>query len=167
MMALADVIAFLEDSTLADSIREGDTLFPVIESVHVLAISLVIGSILVLDLRLLGIASLDRPVSRLSRSILPVTWCAFATAAASGSLLFIANLTKYLGNGWFVAKMSLLALAGLNMIVFHAVTARDLPRWERNHVPPRSARLAGLVSIVVWIAIVTCGRMIGFTLQEL
>ena len=167
MMALADVIAFLEDSTLADSIREGDTLFPVIESVHVLAISLVIGSILVLDLRLLGIASLDRPVSRLSRSILPVTWCAFATAAASGSLLFIANLTKYLGNGWFVAKMSLLALAGLNMIVFHAVTARDLRRWERNHPPPRSARLAGLVSIVLWIAIVTCGRMIGFTLQEL
>ena len=166
-MPFADMIAFLEDSTLADSIREGDTLFPLIESVHVLAISLVIGSILVLDLRLLGIASLDRPVSLLSRSILPVTWCAFATAAASGSLLFIANLTKYLGNGWFVAKMSLLALAGLNMMVFHAVTARDLPQWERNHSPPPRARLAGLVSILLWIAIVTCGRMIGFTLQAL
>lgn len=161
------LIAFLEDSTIADSIREGDTLFPFIESVHVLAISLVVGSILVLDLRLLGVASLNRPVGRLSRSILPVTWGAFATAAVSGSLLFIANLTKYLDNGWFVTKMVLLGVAGLNMIVFHAVTARDLPRWERERSPPPRARLAGLLSILLWIAIVACGRMIGFTLQAL
>jgi hypothetical protein len=166
-MALAGLIAFLEDSTLADSIREGDVLFPFIESVHVLAISLVVGSILVLDLRLLGIASRHRPVGRLSRSILPVTWCAFVTAAGSGFLLFIANLTKYLGNGWFLTKMTLLALAGLNMIVFHAVTARDLSRWDRDPSPPRRARLAGLLSILVWIAVVACGRMIGFTLQAL
>lgn len=164
---LADLIALLRDNPLADAIREGDTLFPVIESVHVIAITLVVGSIVVLDLRLLGIASLDRPVGRLSRSILPVTWGAFATALASGSLLFIANLTKYLANGWFVGKMALMALAGLNMIVFHAVTARDLPKWERDRSPPLRARLAGLVSILLWIAIVTCGRMIGFTLQDL
>jgi Family of unknown function (DUF6644) len=162
-----ELISYLENSAIATSIREDDTLFPLIESVHVVAISLVVGSILVLDLRLTGFASLQRPVGRLARSILPVTWGAFALAATSGSLLFISNATKYLANGFFVAKMALLCAAGLNMIVFHAVSARDLPQWEKASSPPLRARIAGAVSILLWIAIVACGRWIGFTMQVL
>ena len=70
----------LEGSELADTIRENDLLFPVIESVHVLAICLVVGSILVVDLRLLSLASVNWPVSRVTHSILPLTWCEFAVA---------------------------------------------------------------------------------------
>jgi hypothetical protein len=162
-----ELIAYLENSAIATSIREDDTLFPLIESVHVVAICLVVGSILVLDLRLTGFASLRRPVGRLTGSILPVTWGAFALAATSGSLLFISNAAKYLANGFFVAKMILLGAAGLNMIVFHAVSARNLPRWEKDSSPPLQARIAGAVSILLWIAIVACGRWIGFTMQAL
>jgi hypothetical protein len=168
MMALfQDLIAYLENSAIAESIREDDTLFPFFESVHVVAICLVVGSILVLDLRLLGLASLHRPVNRLIGAILPVTWSAFAIAAASGILLFISKATKYLANGYFDAKMVLIGMAGLNMIVFHAVTARDLPRWEKEPSPPLRARLAGVFSILLWVAVVACGRLIGFTLQSL
>ncbi len=161
------LVAFFEHSMIADSIREDETLFPFIESVHVVAISLVVGSILVLDLRLLGIASTHRPVGGLSRAILPVTWSAFAVAATSGFLLFISNATKYLANGFFDAKLALIATAGLNMIVFHAISARDLPHWEKEPSPPLRARLAGALSILLWIAVVACGRWIGFTMELL
>jgi hypothetical protein len=143
MSQFSDFVAFFEDSGIAEAIRESDTLFPFIESVHVVAISLVVGSILVLDLRLLGFASVGRPVSRLANAILPVTWGAFAIAATTGFLLFISNASKYLSNGYFDAKIVLICAAGLNMIVFHAISAKDIPQWEKHAQPPFPARAAG------------------------
>jgi hypothetical protein len=162
---LQEFISYFEDSGLADNIRENDVLFPLIESVHVVAICLVVGSILVVDLRLLGLASIHRSVSRVTSGILPLTWSAFAVAVASGSLLFISNATKYLGNGYFVAKIVLICVAGLNMAIFHGISARDLPRWEKEAALPLPVRLAGGLSILVWVSVVACGRWIGFTMQ--
>jgi hypothetical protein len=164
MPQLADLISYLENSRLADNIRENDLLFPSIESVHVLSICLVVGSILAVDLRLLGLASIRRSVSRVTHGILPLTWCAFVVAVASGGLLFISNATKYLGNGFFIAKLFLIGAAGLNMAVFHAINAKDLPRWENETRLPLSARLAGGLSILLWVAVVACGRWVGFTM---
>jgi hypothetical protein len=165
MNPFSDLVALLENSGLADNVRENDLLFPVVESIHVLAICLVVGSILVVDLRLLGLASTRWPVSRLTRAILPLTWIAFVVAVASGGLMFISNATKYLGNGFFVAKMILIGIAGLNMVVFHFVGARDLSKWDDQSRPPFSARLAGGLSLLLWVAVVACGRWIGFTMQ--
>jgi hypothetical protein len=165
MPLLAGLISYLENSALADNIRENDLLFPLIESVHVVAICLVVGSILAVDLRLLGFASLKRPVSRVTAGILPLTWGAFVVAVASGGLLFISNATKYLGNGFFVAKLCLIGAAGLNMAIFHFISAKDLPLWDNQARLPLRARLAGGASIVLWIAVVACGRWIGFTMQ--
>ena len=167
MSQFRDLVAYFENSAIAGSIREDDVLFPFIESVHVVAICLVVGSILVLDLRLLGLASIHRPVSRLAHAILPVTWSAFAIAATSGFLMFISNATKYLANGYFVAKMFLICAAGLNMIIFHGISAKDLPQWEKEPSPPLRARLASALSILLWVAVVACGRWIGFTKQAL
>jgi hypothetical protein len=165
LQLLKDLISYLENSGLADSIRENDLLFPLIESVHVLSICLVVGSILAVDLRLLGLASIHQPVSRVTRGILPLTWCAFVVAVASSGLLFISNATKYLGNGYFVAKMLVISAAGLNMAVFYAISAKDLPRWENETRLPLPARLAGGLSILLWVLVVACGRWIGFTMQ--
>lgn len=165
MPLFTDLISYLENSALADSIRENDLLFPFIESVHVVAICLVVGSILAVDLRLLGLASVNRPVSRVTGGILPLTWGAFVVALTSGGLLFISNATKYLGNGFFVAKMFLIGAAGLNMVMFYTIGARNLPRWENDARLPLAARLAGGVSILLWIAVVACGRWIGFTME--
>ena len=164
MPPFADLISYFENSALADNIRENDLLFPLIESVHVVAICLVVGSILAVDLRLLGLASINRSVSRVTAGILPLTWGAFVVAVSSGSLLFISNATKYLGNGFFIAKIVLIAAAGLNMVIFHVIGAKDLPRWENDTRLPFQARLAGGVSILLWVAVVTCGRWIGFTM---
>jgi hypothetical protein len=165
MPSFAYLVSYFENSALAGNIRENDLLFPFIESVHVVAICLVVGSILAVDLRLLGLASVNRAVSRITEGILPLTWGAFVVALASGGLLFISNATKYLGNGFFVAKMFLIGAAGLNMVIFHVIGTRDLPRWENDARLPVPARLAGGVSILLWIAVVTCGRWIGFTMD--
>jgi hypothetical protein len=167
MSQFSDLLAFFEESGVATAVRENDTLFPFVESVHVVAICLVVGTIFAFDLRLLGVASVGRPVGRLANAILPVTWGAFATAVISGFLLFISNATKYLANGYFDAKIILICAAGLNMIVFHAISAKDLPQWEKQTVPPLRARLAGLLSILLWITVVACGRWIGFTMRVL
>jgi hypothetical protein len=165
MDVVADFIAYLENSSIADNIRENDLLFPLIESTHVLAICLVVGSILVVDLRLLGLASTKWPVSRVTRAILPLTWGAFVVAVASGGLMFISNAAKYLGNGFFIAKMILIGVAGLNMVLFHFIGARDLPKWQNETRLPLAAKLAGGLSILLWVGVVVCGRWIGFTMQ--
>lgn len=165
MLQLRDLISYLESSSLADAIRENDLLFPFIESVHVLAICLVVGSILAVDLRLLGLASIHRPVSRVTQGILPLTWGAFVVAVGSGSLLFISNAAKYLDNGFFLAKILLIGAAGLNMAMFHATSAKDLPRWDNKIRLPLPARMAGALSLLLWVAVVACGRWIGFTMK--
>jgi hypothetical protein len=161
---LQDLIAFVEHGTLGELVRENDLLFPFIESVHVLAVCLVVGSIAVVDLRLLGFASVDRPVGRLMRSILPITVGAFGLAVAAGSLLFISHASKYLENRFFIAKITLIALAGVNMAVFHLIGARNLDQWENDALPPLFARVAGGLSLFLWVSVVACGRWIGFTM---
>jgi len=161
---LQDLIAFVEHGTLGELVRENDLLFPFIESVHVLAVCLVVGSIAVVDLRLLGFASVDRPVGRLMRSILPITVGAFGLAVAAGSLLFISHASKYLENRFFIAKITLIALAGVNMAVFHLIGARNLDQWENDALPPLFARVAGGLSLFLWVSVVACGRRIEITM---
>ena len=153
------------DTPLAVAIRENGLLFPTIESIHVLAITLVVGSIFVVDLRLLGLASKGRAVSRLTGEILPLTWTAFVLAAVTGSLLFASNAVKYSHNSFFLAKMALLVLAFFNMLVFHFVTSRGIERWDESPSVPAGVRIAGGMSLAIWMVVIICGRWVGFTMQ--
>ena len=157
----------LRDSAPATAIREGESLFPWIESVHVLAVTLVIGSIAIVDLRLLGLASRDRSVLQTTALALPVTWCAFAIAVISGALLFSSNALAYAHNPFLQAKLLLIVGAGVNMAIFHLVSARGASGWLTPVLTPGRARIAGAISLILWIAIAACGRWIGFTLQTL
>ena len=163
-MELDRILEWLQATTIAKTISENEILFPWIESIHVLAIVLVVGTISIVDLRLLGVASLDRAVSRLMGEVLPYTWGAFAIAVITGSLLFSSKATVYAHN-FFFKKLVLLALAGLNMAVFHVVGVGDIERWGRTRQTPLAAKAAGAVSLTIWIAVVAFGRWIGFTLH--
>jgi hypothetical protein len=159
------LLEWLQDSSIATAIRENDILFPWIESIHVLTLVVVVGSISIVDLRLLGLASRERPIGGLLREVLPVTWSAFVIAATAGALLFSSKAVDYAHNAVFEAKMVLLALAGVNMAVFHAFTRRDVNGWKAGVPAPWAARLAGATSLILWIGVVACGRWIGFTLH--
>ncbi len=155
-------LLWLEHTAPAIAISESSWLFPGIESIHVLAITLVVGSITMVDLRLLDLNLRGRPAGELIAEVLPWTWSSFAVAVCSGALLFSSNATHYWGTFPFRAKMLLLALAGLNMMVFHATTYRSVDLWGRQPPTPRVAKLSGGISLGLWIGVVTLGRWIGF-----
>src|ERR1700680_4676132 len=135
-MELDRALGWLQATTVAKTISENEILFPWIESVHVLAIVLVVGTISIVDLRLLGVASLNRAVSRVMRDVLPYTWGAFVMAAITGALLFSSNATAYAHNFFFQGKLILLTIAGLNMAIFHLKGIGDIDRWgATNHTP--------------------------------
>ncbi len=164
-MDLQALFQWLYDTPVGTAIRENGNLFPMVESIHVLCITLVVGSISIVDLRLLGIASKGRAVSRLTGEVLPFTWVVFVIAAITGLLLFSSNAVKYAHNTFFLAKMALLVVAFANMMVFHVITSRGIEHWDESPHPPVQAKLAGGVSLALWIAVIVCGRWIGFTMS--
>ena len=161
-MTIHDICVWLEESPLGLAITESEWLFPTIETLHVLALALVFGSIAMLDLRLLGVANRDRGVAQLSEEVLPWTWSAFVVAAITGALMFISAATNYYDNGPFRIKLILLALAGLNMAVFQFTTFRSVQSWNLALPTPQAARIAGSLSLVFWVGVVVAGRWIGF-----
>jgi uncharacterized protein DUF6644 len=158
---IAEIAARLEQLPLPREIAESPWGFPILEIVHVMAISLVVGSIAMIDLRLLGVGAQNRPITKLIGQLLPWTWVAFTVALLAGSLLFSSKATEYLHNVFFQAKLICLALAGTNMLTFHLVTARGIARWDLGR-PPGPARAAGLLSLCLWISTVALGRWMGF-----
>lgn len=160
-----DLLLTLQNTGFATAIREGDSLFPWIESIHVLAISLVVGTILIVDLRLLGFGAHRRSISALMREVLPLTWSAFAMAATTGFLLFASAAVKYAALWEFQAKMLLLVGAGLNMTIFHLVSGRSMVAWDEAATPPLAAKAAGGLSLCLWLGVLVMGRVIGFALQ--
>lgn len=165
-MEIDRALEWLQTTSFAAAIGENEILFPWIESVHVLAIVLVVGTISIVDLRLLGVASLDLTVRRVMRDVIPYTWGAFGVAAITGFLLFSSDAMHYARNFFFLGKLVLLALAGLNMAVFHLVGVSDIERWDTGTGPtPVAAKAAATISLLLWIAVVACGRGIGFTMH--
>jgi len=124
---------------------------------------IVFGSILVVDLRLLGLFDRNRSVTQTSDEMLRMTWIAFAGAAVSGALFFSANATTYWFNTAFRYKMLLIVLAGVNMAVFQLFTFRSVAGWDRNAPTPRAAKVAAALSLLIWFSVVVLGRLIGFT----
>jgi hypothetical protein len=162
---LETALQYLQDTRIATAIREGGALFPWIECVHVLALTLVIGSIAIVDLRLLGLRSRDRSVLETTAEALPITWTAFALALVTGGLMFSSNALAYAHNSFFQAKIALIAFAGLNMLGYHVLVGRSAASWHTATLTPLRARLVGGASLALWIAIAACGRWIGFTIN--
>ncbi|MEP6546205.1 MAG: DUF6644 family protein [Gammaproteobacteria bacterium] len=161
-MALVEACEWLQSLAFPTLIRESDWLFPSIETVHVLALVLVVGSISMVDLRLLGLANRSRAVSQVMAQALPWTWSAFGVAALAGLLLFSSKAVTYYSDLPFRIKMVCLVFAGINMAYFHRFTHRRLAKADMG-APPAAARVAGGVSLLLWIVIVGAGRWIGFT----
>lgn len=161
-MDISQLFVWLHDTAFGTAIRESSVLFPWIESVHVLAFTLVVGSISIVDLRLLGIVSTNRAVVSVSADVLPFTWTAFAVAVLTGGALFTSHAVGYAQNFQFRMKLLLLLLAGANMLTFHWIMGRGLGPWSEPGATPRPGKVAGLISLLLWIGIVAFGRWIGF-----
>ena len=162
-MDIAAILQWLEKTGLATGIRESLFVFPLLESIHVIGLALVFGTIAIIDLRLLGAASTERPFKRMASDILKWTWVAFALTALTGSLMFITNASVYYHNFYFRTKMALLVLAGINMLSFELTLGRTVHRWDRAAAAPPAGRAVAVLSLALWISVIFAGRLIGFT----
>jgi hypothetical protein len=135
--------------------------FPLLESIHVLAIGFVVGSILMVDLRLLGVAAAAYAASLITRELVPWTWGAFVVAVITGIGMFMTRATAYVENPAFQIKFILLILACANMAVFQFRTFRGIVYWDVGVAPPPGARIAGAASLLLWAGVVLAGRWTG------
>jgi len=136
--------------------------FPIVESIHVLALCLFLGMATILDFRLLGLVMRDLPVSEVVTRLLPWTAAGFAVMVISGVLTFLNAPVRYYENIFFRIKLVALLLAGLNVWVFHSGIWLKVSDWDLDAVAPFRARLAGVLSLVLWACIVVAGRMIAY-----
>jgi hypothetical protein len=153
---------WLNDTGPATALRESLWAFPVVETIHVLAITLLAGSIAILDLRLLGVLLRGARVTVVARQVLPVVWTGFAILTASGLLLFAAEAAKSYTNPAFRFKLLLLVLAGLNPLVYYRTVYRRINQWDAHPKTPLAARIAGGASLTLWAAIIAAGRATAY-----
>jgi hypothetical protein len=152
----------IEASSVARWMREALWAYPAVETIHILALAIVVGSIVIVDLRLLGL-SRDVSIARLSRHALPFTVGAFVVAMLTGLLMFTAHAEDFLTNRVFAVKMGLILLAGVNAGILHSGPWRGIAQWDTGAVPPGSVRFQAALSIAIWVAVVACGRLLAYT----
>jgi hypothetical protein len=133
-----------------------------IETVHVLGIALLAGTVAIVDLRLLGLILKRERVSQVAGQILPLTWVGFAAMVGSGVLLFLAEAAKSYYNTAFRFKMLLLIIAGLNPLIFHRTVYRNVAHWDEAVAAPWRARLTACLSLTLWSGIIVAGRAIAY-----
>jgi hypothetical protein len=133
-----------------------------LEGTHLLALVLFVGTILVVDLRLLGVVFRRTKVSVVSDTILPLTVFGFAFVVITGMALLFAKPELYYHNIWFRIKMILLALAMLNILIFHSRIQKSQGAWDAEPLPPGKVRAAAAISLLSWFAVITCGRFIAY-----
>ena len=155
----------LEASGLGQAMRQWLWLYPAVETLHIVGIGLLFGSIAILDLRLLGF-SRKIGVKVLARHVLPWTAASFLLIVPSGFLMFSAHATDFIQSPVFALKMSLILAAGLNAALFHAIVFPSVEVWDseemRKLAPPPSARVSAAVSLAIWISVIACGRLLAY-----
>jgi hypothetical protein len=161
-MSLLPFCHWLEQTPWSIALHESLWVYPLVESVHVLTLCLFLGTVALMDLRLIGLVLRDLPASEVITQLAPWTRAGFIVMVISGALLFYAIPVRTYENIFFRVKVVMLVLAGLNAWVFHRTAYPKIGEWDFDAHTPRRARLAGVFSLVLWAGIVTAGRMIAY-----
>ncbi len=138
----------------------------ILEGTHLISLMLFAGTIMVVDLRLLGVTFKKTAVSTLSEKVLPLTIFGFAMMLTTGLLLFFAKPVVYYHNLWFRLKLIFIAAAMINIVIFHYRVQRNASAWDHAAVPPPSARASAVVSLTAWVLVIVMGRLIAYNFVE-
>jgi uncharacterized membrane protein SirB2 len=156
IQALCD---WLSNTHVSLAIQSALWVVPAVQTVHILCVSLVMYSVAMLDLRLMGFVSRRQPIARMVGRLLPWVWYSLIVLAATGVILIVGEPTRELPNAAFQAKMAMLGTVILITVVIQQQSKKNATYWETRHV---AARLIGLVSLLLWVGIVTAGRWIAY-----
>jgi len=158
------IISWMQNSDIGTGIRESIWLFPVVEATHVLTLALSVGVLIWFDLRLMGWGMKHQPISQVHKQVMPYAFVGFLIMFITGVLLFWSEAQKCYLSGFFRAKVLFLVLAGLNAGIFELSTKKTIEDWDKYPIPPPKARMAGLVSIISWAAVIIAGRATAYNL---
>jgi hypothetical protein len=158
------IIQWMQNSDIGTGIRESIWLFPIVEATHVLALAFSVGVLVWFDLRLMGWGMKHQPISQVHKQMMPLAFAGFVVMFITGVLLFWSEAEKCYLSGFFRAKVVFLVLAGLNAGFFELSTKKTIEDWDKYPIPPVKARMAGLVSIISWTAVIIAGRATAYNL---
>jgi hypothetical protein len=151
----------LEASGLAHAMREWLWLYPIVEIVHIFGLAILVGSIAMFDLRVLGVAK-TLPVRAVARFLLPWTLGSLVLVVPTGLSMFITHASDFIGNPAFVTKIVLLLIVGTNAALFHVGVFQGAAAWDTGVGAPVVARLQALLSLALWVSVISCGRLIAY-----
>jgi hypothetical protein len=160
-MTPAGPLGAVEASGLGQAMRQWLWLYPGVETVHIAGIGMLFGSIAVLDLRLLGLSK-GISAKSLAGHVLPWTAASFLLIVPSGLMMFVAHASEFIASPVFVLKMGVIFTAGVNAAVFHAGVFRSAGRWDVDATPPLAARAAAALSLLLWLSVIACGRLLAY-----
>jgi hypothetical protein len=163
-MIFDSALVWLHDTAFGTVIRESVWAEPIIETIHVLTLGVFLGFVILLDLRLLDLVLRRTPVSTIFRQLNPWLFGSFAVMIVTGITLFTGDPVLFYGTIFFKLKMLMLLAAALNVVVFNFTVGRTMMQWDLLPVTPRGAKITGILSLVLWIAVVACGRGIAYVL---
>jgi hypothetical protein len=155
---------WLEATPLGVMVRESLWGFPILVAIHIIGVIFSAGIVVWLDLRLLGVSMRGVPVSTVYRRLMPIAFVGFGVMFLTGGMLVTGFATSAYHNVYFFAKIAALMLAATNAAFYHANVERRIALWDRSPAPPLPARMAGIISIVLWATVIMAGRMIAYTL---
>jgi hypothetical protein len=159
MPSIVPTLEWLEGVVWTTAIRESAWGYPIILTAHVASIVAFAGLIIIMDLRLLGVGFTDVPQTQIQRRLFPWQMGALVPSMATGLLLCAIDPLRYYGNVIFRVKLVLLALAGLNALVFHLKTYPTAGKWGDDPALSATVRLGGGLSLLLWSAIIVSGRL--------
>ncbi len=163
---ILSVLEWLGSTSWSIALLESYYVWPLLESTHVLTLAFFVGSAVMMDLRLVGVAFPGVPASAFTERLLPWTRVGFALMVLTGLLLFYSSPLRYYYNLFFRIKCVLLIIAGLNVWLFHSRIYHSIAEWDDDRRPPRAARIAGMVSLIMWTGVVFSGRLVAYNWFE-
>jgi hypothetical protein len=163
-MSFASFLQWLHDTGFSVTLRESIWAEPLVETIHVLTLTVFLGFTVLLDLRLMGVAMRRRRASEVIGQLNPWVMGSFAAMLVTGVLLFSGDPVAFYASIFFRIKMLMLVLALMNILVFNLTAGRKIAEWDTDSRTPGRAKLAAIVSLVLWAAIIAAGRAIAYSL---
>jgi hypothetical protein len=154
-------LVWLETTALAVAMREWLWLYPIVEIVHIIGLTVLVGSAVLFDFRLLGL-SRSISVRALASHLLFWARASLLLIVPSGLMMFSAHATEMASNPAFQLKLGLLLAGGLNAAAFHAGTFRTVAAWDLRTPAPRAAKFSAILSLLIWPSVITCGRLLAY-----
>ncbi len=160
-MSLRTLFEWVDAFPSSIAMRESLFAFPVLLTLHLISLAMFAGLVVMMDLRLLGVAYRGTPFSEVQARLFPWQMVGMVVTSVAGLLLFYAQPMRYFGRVLYWIKIALMVLAIVNALLFHLTTYRSVAKWDTSG-PPRGAKVAGGVSLALWAGVVTFGRLTAY-----